>query len=133
MEQRKNVRQWVMPLVFFGSLAIVGLVTGGIVWCLLNSPEFFTCFGISFVLSIPAYLCWGTTRFLLSQDNKERVLGIFGIFGRYICALIAIALCYVFLRFTSKLYLYILVPPTVIFMTYIFVMVESLHKGKEEG
>lgn len=69
---------------------------------------------------------------LLEQDSKKKIFGILGIVGRYVCAVLAIALCYVFLKFTSQQYLYLMVAPTVIFITYLFVILLTMKRGKEE-
>lgn len=132
MKQKTNQKSWAVPLIFFGSLGLIGFIVGGVIWLLLNSPDFFTCFAISFALSVPAYFCWGTMNMLLEQDSKKKIFGILGIVGRYVCAVLAIALCYVFLKFTSQQYLYLMVAPTVIFITYLFVILLTMKRGKEE-
>lgn len=133
MEQVKGKKTWVVPTIFFVGLAIIGLVIGGVLWAVISSPDFFTCFCISYALALPSYFLWNTTGYLLSSENRKKVLGVLGIIGRYLLAILAIALCLVYLYFTSKSYYYILIHPTVVLIVYSFVILYIAKKAKKEG
>lgn len=133
MEQVKGKKTWVVPTIFFVGLAIIGLVIGGVLWAVISSPDFFTCFCISYVLAFPSYFLWNTTGYLLSSENRKKVLGVLGIIGRYLLAILAIALCLIYLYFTSKSYYYILIPPTIVLIVYSFVILYIAKKAKKEG
>ena len=122
MEQVKGKKTWVVPTIFFVGLAIIGLVIGGVLWAVISSPDFFTCFCISYALAFPSYFLWNTTGYLLSSENR-----------RYLLAILAIALCLIYLYFTSKSYYYILIPPTVVLIVYSFVILYIAKKAKKEG
>ena len=112
MEQVRGKKTWVVPTIFFVGLAIIGLVIGGVLWAVISSPDFFTCFCISYALAFPSYFLWNTTGYLLSSENRKRVLGVLGIIGRYLLAILAIALCFIYLYYTSQSYYYVLISPT---------------------
>ncbi len=133
MEQVKGKKTWIVPTIFFAGLAIIGLVIGGVLWAVIGSPDFFTCFCISYALAFPSYFLWNTTGYLLSSENRKRVLGVLGIIGRYLLAILAITLCLIYLYFTSKSYYYILIPPTVVLIVYSFVILYIAKKAKKEG
>lgn len=133
MEQVKGKKTWVVPTIFFVGLAIIGLVIGGVLWAVIGSSDFFTCFCISYALAFPSYFLWNTTGYLLSSENRKKVLGVLGIIGRYLLAILAIALCLIYLYFTSKSYYYILIPPTVVLIVYSFVILYIAKKAKKEG
>ena len=84
MEQVKGKKTWVVPTIFFAGLAIIGLIIGGVLWAVISSPDFFTCFCISYALAFPSYFLWSTTGYLLSSENRKKVLGVLGIIGSII-------------------------------------------------
>lgn len=133
MEQVRGKKTWVVPTIFFVGLAIIGLVIGGVLWAVISSPDFFTCFCISYALAFPSYFLWNTTGYLLSSENRKRVLGVLGIIGRYLLAILAIALCFIYLYYTSQSYYYVLISPTVVFIVYSFVILYISKKAKKEG
>lgn len=133
MEQVRGKKTWVVPTIFFVGLAIIGLVIGGVLWAVISSPDFFTCFCISYALAFPSYFLWNTTGYLLSSENRKRVLGVLGIIGRYLLAILAIALCFIYLYYTSQSYYYVLISPTVVLIVYSFVILYISKKGKKEG
>lgn len=88
---------------------------------------------ISYALAFPSYFLWNTTGYLLSSENRKKVLGVLGIIGRYLLAILAIALCFIYLYYTSQSYYYTLIPPTVVLIVYSFVILYIAKKAKKEG
>lgn len=130
MEQVKNKQSLIVPTIFFAGLASVGLIVGALLWGLLESPEFFICFIISFCFSIPMYFLINTTKYLIDTDSKKKNLGIIGIVVRYLCAILSVVSCFLYIYFTSQKYAYLFIAPTVILIVYFFVILRNIKEGK---
>lgn len=136
MKHESNKKRRLVAWIFFLALALVGLVTGTFLWALTKDHTFFSCFALSYPFSIFIYLVWIYSEKMLTSETKTKALGLLGILGRFILAVVQIAVCFILIHFTTKNYLYILIPPTLDLFVTLFVIGNALllnSSQKKEG
>lgn len=123
IEKFDRKKKIIIATICFLIVAIIGYISGTVIYFLTNSSTFLVLFSISFPFMILTYITFILGFLKFNVDRKGKLTFILFYFARFACIIISLLLCILYLYLmgtlkTSEAY-YIIVSPVLYTIGYL--------------